>query len=364
MREKRKILIVCEYFPPHVGGAEKLFGLHAKRLSKTNLFDIRVVTSRQAGCPKFEKIHSNCEVYRYDWLELFGHPIGSIFDILPHIRWANIVHTTTYSCALQAYILSYLYRKNSVLTIFEVLDKKWFLIANNNFAGFIYYLVEKLVLILPFNLIHAISKHTLDNYQKITRTKKGFFIYPFQEDEKIRKNNIKHQKYFLFFGRAGKTKGLYLLIDALLILKKKNIEPECVLIIAQHPEKERKQILDTIKQNQLQNVIIKSQQSKNKLQNYILNSKVVIVPSLTEGFGYSGYEASQKGIPVIYSSDTSLEEVVSYGAKFKNGDAESLAGVIMKVYLEKINWVKNKVSINNEKLIKDWVKLYKFLRKI
>ena len=58
----------------------------------------------------------------------------------------------------------------------------------------------------------------------------------------------------------------------------------------------------------------------------------MVVPSLTEGFGFSALETCQIGTPLIYSDGGSLPEV-AYGKcrSFKNRDANDLADKLQAV---------------------------------
>jgi glycosyltransferase involved in cell wall biosynthesis len=354
--KKIKIVVICEYFPPHVGGAEKLFYLHVKNLVKNKNFEFRVVTSFVDKAKTYEPLADNCFIYRYKWFNLFSHPIANVNDLKHHVDWADIVHTATYSCAIQSLILAKLKKKKCLLTVYEILEKRWLTIASNLFSGFIFYLFEKLLLALPFDSFHAISNHTHKKMLRYVPKSKSLMIYPFVENVIKAEINIKRQNYFLFFGRAGKTKGLDLLIDSIIELNKRNMIFPFVLIIGKHPKGEREKIINKIKKHQLANVLVLNSQPKDKLKIYIQLAKAVIVPSLTEGFGYSAHEASQLVTPVIYSSDTSLNEVVSLGKPFKVKDSVSLAYLIEKSKSTK--WDSKKSNICNKNSLNQWYKLY------
>lgn len=354
--KKIKIVVICEYFPPHVGGAEKLFYLHVKNLAKNKNFEFRVVTSFVDKAKTYEPLADNCFIYRYKWFNLFSHPIANVNDLKHHVDWADIVHTATYSCAIQSLILAKLKKKKCLLTVYEILEKRWLTIASNLFSGFIFYLFEKLLLALPFDSFHAISNHTHKKMLRYVPKSKSLMIYPFVENVIKAEINIKRQNYFLFFGRAGKTKGLDLLIDSIIELNKRNMIFPFVLIIGKHPKGEREKIIDKIKKHQLANVLVLNSQPKDKLKIYIQLAKAVIVPSLTEGFGYSAHEASQLGTPVIYSSDTSLNEVVNLGFDFSNGSIKSLVNQLISFH--STNATNKDSLINNLTAIKKWTSLY------
>jgi glycosyltransferase involved in cell wall biosynthesis len=351
-----KLLIVCEFFPPHIGGGEKLLLSHAVVLALTGKFDVRVITSKQHTAPAHELVTPHLEVYRYNWFEMFGHPIARLSDLSQHITWANHVHTVTYSCAAQSLYLARMQHKPIIITFFEILGKQWFKVASNPFVALIFLCTEQFLLKLPFTHFHAISNHTHGKLVKHVQSGKTLMIYPFVDVAKRNNIPIPYKDYFLFFGRAGRTKGLRVLIRSIADLQTKGITPLFILIIADHPSQDRKQIVEHIKKHQLKNVIVLSQQSRDKLVAYIQNATVVVVPSLTEGFGFSAYEASALGKPVIYSSETSLEEVVSAGIQFENADFQSLARTIAEV--DTLPWKTTRLTINNAQSLDQWIELY------
>lgn len=82
-------------------------------------------------------------------------------------------------------------------------------------------------------------------------------------------------------------------------------------------------------------MLIRSSLSRSDLAKAIEQADVVVVPSLTEGFGFSALEACQMGKRLISSNGCSLPEVV-YGEVilFENRDDEDLARAI-KAVIEK-----------------------------
>lgn len=353
---KKKVLIVCEYFPPHIGGAERLLWLHVKNLSETGKYSFRVITSSVSDSLSYEKISDTIEVFRYPWPVVFAHPIALPQNLHKHIQWSDIVHTVMYSCALQTFLISKIYKKPAILTVFEILNTRWLAIASNPVVGGAYWLFETLLLKLSFSKFHGISKHT---YMKLTQQvpeNKSVMIYPFVTKPLRTQIKVDYKDYFLFFGRAGRTKGLFLLVDAILLLKEAGQTPLFLLILAPHPKLERDKIVKLVHSKRLTNVVILDQQTPKMLSAYIQSAKSVIVPSLTEGFGYSAFEASQLGKSIIYSDNTSLNEVVQKGLSFTNASSKDLANTIVKFDSAQLTLGKN--SILNEDAERQWKQVY------
>ena len=73
-------------------------------------------------------------------------------------------------------------------------------------------------------------------------------------------------------------------------------------------------------------VKIRPSVARDALSACIAQADCVVVPSLTEGFGFSALEACQIGTPLIYSDGGSLPEVAFGRCRhFKNRDAGDLA---------------------------------------
>lgn len=354
---RKKLLIVCEFFPPHLGGGETLLHLHGLNLSHSGKFEVRVVTATQPAAPAHESISPHFEVYRYAWRVVFGHPVARPSDIEKHAPWADIVHTVTYSCAIQSLIIARKYHKPIGISFFEVLGSQWIRIASNPLVGLGFYLFETVLTTLPFAFFHAISFHTQEKLMRRIPQQKIRMIYPFVPNLTPQKRATSCNNFFLFFGRAGKTKGLPVLIESIRLLSTRGIRPLFVLIIADYPATDRSVALQIISRHQLHNVLVLTQQPKLRLIAYIQCAKAVIVPSLTEGFGYAAYEASALGTPVIYSSNTALHEVVSVGVEFMNGDAPALSRSIAEFDVNK-STTSHQTHINNSNSLRQWEKLY------
>ena len=118
---------------------------------------------------------------------------------------------------------------------------------------------------------------------------------------------------FLYFGRPGKTKGVFLLLAAL--EKVKGLWPSnvrFVFILSREPRRERKRFERLVTKKKLENVVtILDSLDEMGLFRALDEAYCVVVPSITEGFGFSAAEACKRGRPIIASDAGSLPEVVS-----------------------------------------------------
>src|SRR5262249_42408540 len=112
-----EILFALEYFPPHTGGVETLFGQLAAGLVERG-HRVRVVTSEQPGAPAREPARG-VEIPRIS-LPRTGHryffSLLAIPPLLRLARTADLLHTTTYTAALPAWLAARRAGKPVVIT--------------------------------------------------------------------------------------------------------------------------------------------------------------------------------------------------------------------------------------------------------
>lgn len=362
-----KITWIVPHFPPHVGGGEKLYYDVCSELVKRGV-RVRVVTSSSGGLKGHRRI-KGMDVYYYDWHMIFGHPLVRIKDIIRHIKWCDIVHTTIYSTAIKSNLAAALFGKKCVTTIHEVMGDKWFLFEKNRLKALAFMAYEKLIIsICPY--VHVISDATASDFKKYGgRCRKLFRIYCFLDltpRSVIEKTDIGFRELFslepeekgiLYFGRPAKNKGIYVLLDAVDKLKDKEDFKDRVkfcLILADEPAEERKRVVSYIGKRGLAPFVkISSSLPRKKLLKVISGCDLCVIPSITEGFGYSAAEASALDIPVIASDGGSLKEVVSGKCIFfKNMDSSDLA-LKLSDFLKK--GTKDFLSVKKKKFERDRV---------
>jgi len=357
------VLFVTEHFYPHIGGAEKLLLDLALSLQSKGL-NVKVITSNSGGITGNHK-HKRLEIHSYKWRTLFGHPIPDYRDILCFSDWADIIQTAQYTAAPPSLKASKKINKPCVIMSYEYLGKKWKLIDNSLNAK-LFQIFEWWVFHKSYDSYIAISKASKKDLIKTgIDPKKISVIYPVFNDFNFWKNT--HQKSttssntFLFYGRPGKTKGVFILLEAIKLLDKKiSQDIHFNLILSHDPIVERKKVISFIHEFNLKNRIsVLGPQTELNLRSQILDSYAVIVPSLTEGFGYSAYQACLLGKNVIVSNAGSLPEVISGNCLiFKNGSAVSLAEAIQKALKDRYNKYIDRVGGDNTNKI---VELYSSL---
>lgn len=370
-----KVCYVLPHFYPHVGGAEQAF-LDVISALVSKKIDVRVITSSSGGGVG-HKIYNGIDIYYYDWKMLCGHPIVRKRDLEEHVQWADIVHSAVYSPVFPTSSVCRKFGKPHVCEVYEVLGNKWFWIEKNKIKAFMFKLYEYFTVHKKVQLFFSDSLATKKDLMKCNRKAKVKNIYWISENSKrnivtnvddFKKffNLNDNDKVFLNYGRPGKTKGLFVYLDAIKMVvneldseKLKNIK--FCFIMASDPKVERKKFLNKVKKYGLsQYVIVKESVSRDDLNNYRQCADYVVVPSITEGFGLSAIEACEAGKKVIHSSAGSLPEV-TFGevVEFENRNSADLAHKLCGIILGNVKFdKKEKKDFSSETIANEFISTY------
>ncbi|MBI2662865.1 glycosyltransferase family 4 protein [Candidatus Woesearchaeota archaeon] len=347
------ILFVLENYLPHIGGVEIVFKNLAETLAKQG-HEINLVTHRLKNTPKFEIINGvkinriSCLHSRY----LFS--FLSIPKILKLSKQADLIHTTTFNGAPPSWFVGKITKKKVILTVHEVWINKWQETTNlSSLSCFIHNLLEKAIYTLNYDYYVCVSNATKSDLlklnippEKVTTIYNGIdyeFWNPAKykaQSQKLRKNiNLENNFIYLFYGRPGTSKGLEYLIKAIPIISPQIPHSKLLAIVSQDPayKKQYNNIIKLINDYQLKDkIIILPPISYQELPFYINTADCIIIPSITEGFGFNAVEASALGRPIVASNTTSLPEVVS--GKYiliPPKSPEEIAKAIKRVYEKK-----------------------------
>jgi D-inositol-3-phosphate glycosyltransferase len=343
-----KVLFVLEYYSPHIGGAEVLFKNLCEGLTGKG-HDVTVVTLRLPGTQAFELING-VKVYRVKvpqkgaryWFTFLSIP--KVFQLA---KKADLVHTTTYNGAFPAWLTSKLRGKKCLITVLEVFGSQWVDSADMNWlAAKLHQFLEHLVIVLPFDRHISISHYTSKCLKDfgIARDKTGV-IYcgidydlfnPAKADGKAvrQKLNLGKEFIYMYYGRPGISKGVEYLVRAVPLIIQQIPDSKLVLILADDPKDRYENIKRMVDKLKLEDsVILLDPVPRDELPSYIAASDCVVVPSLSEGFGFAAAEACAMDRPVVVSNAASLPEVVS--GKYilvEPGHPEAIAKAVASVY--------------------------------
>jgi len=295
-----------------VGGVETLFQNVCEGLVKKGHI-VSVVTSRLPNTEDGEVING----VEVDRIKTPNRYLFTLHALRMSTKWArqvDIIHTSTYTGAFPAWIASKIWRKPCVITVHEVLGKRWKKFGFKN--AWLLELLEKIILKLGFNKYVGVSVSTCDQLCDHTSHFPTLIYngvdYKHWNPDKYQPIRLHDGFTYLYFGRAGITKGIENLIIASDIIKGKLPNSRLVMILGKEPADERKKIVDMIDRWGLKDhIILMNSVPYDILPRYIKGVDCVVVPSLSEGFGFSCAEACAMGVPVVCSDVDSLPEVVS-----------------------------------------------------
>lgn len=371
-----KVCYVLPHFYPYVGGAEQAF-MDLISVAVSKKIKVRVITSSVDG-KEIHKKYNGIDIYYYNWKSFFGHPIVEKKDLLEHVKWADIVHSAVYSPVPPVSSVCRKLNKPHVCSVHEVLGKRWYWIESNKVKAFMFKLYETFTVHQKVDLFITPSFATKVDLEECNKKAKVKNIYWISDNKKakVKVDNKKYLNYFdieksdkvfLNYGRPGKTKGVFIYLEAIKKvtndIDSKYLENiKFCFIMAKEPHLERSKFLNEIEKCNLSKyVIVRESVSREDLDNYRECADYVVVPSITEGFGLTAIEACEAGKRVIHSSGGSLPEV-TFGEviEFENRNSEDLADKLKGIILGKIQFnKKEKKDFSKETISNEFINTYK-----
>ena len=341
------VLFVLDHFYPHVGGGETLFFELTRALAARG-WQVTVVTLRSPGMPREERL-DGVRVVRVSTPPFARRYWFIVAAILPALRLsigANLVHAGGYAAAWAAWFAGWWGRLPKVLTVYEVFADQWLTLGDVPWLlGWSFRLYEWLSLRLPFDRYLCISAFTRDRLLRFarvpemrTRVVYSALDYEFWDARQHASRDLKAElglnpSTFVYtcFGRPGVSKGVDYLVKAAALLRDKQPDSHLLLLLSRDPSDGYRRVLQTISGLDLnQHVTVKDPVPRAELPSYLLGSDCVVVPSLSEGFGYSAVEAATLGCPVIATRGHAVEEVLGdYGVFVPPRDAQALADALL-----------------------------------
>ena len=373
-----KVLFVLENYFPHVGGVEVVFKNLAEGLVKEGK-DVSIITHRLKGTKKFEVING-VKVFRVSCFHSrYLFTFFSIPKVLRLAREADIIHTTTFNGAFPAWLGAKLLRKPNVITIHEVWVGRWKELTEMNwFSAKLHSLLEGMIYFLRFDKYVCVSYSTKKQLLKTgVKGERISVVYNGVDYEHwnpkkysgsgVKKRlRLKENFVYLFSGRPGVSKGLEYLLKAVPLISKRIGKARLLAIVSKDPayRKQYKKMLKLIKKLGVEDkVIIHDPVGYEELPNYVKAADCIVVPSLSEGFGFAAAEACAMGEAVVVSNTASLPEVVSGRyVLVKPKDVGGIAKGVVDVYKKKFKRKKlNKFWLREN--IRGYLKVYKNMLK-
>jgi D-inositol-3-phosphate glycosyltransferase len=329
----RRFLLVVEFFPPHIGGVEVVFGELAAELVRRG-HSVEVITSADPGEPR-DEIRDGVRIRRIAAPAFARRHLFMLMALPAAIRAArraDLVHTTTYNAAIPAAIAARLAHKPAVLTVHEVFGRQWQQMPGmNRLLGYGYRWFEALVLRLGFDHFITPSDFTRNRLPDPERatTVHNAVDHDFWSRDRHRARPLPGTFRYLYFGRPGVSKGVEDLLDAAERVQRDLPDSRLVLILSREPAAQYRRMKRRIEALR-DHVILVDSVPRDELPSYLLGAHCVVVPSISEGFGYSAIEAASLGCRVIATSGHATEELLKGVATFvPPRDPEALAQAIL-----------------------------------
>jgi len=347
-----KILFVLENYYPFIGGAEVLFKNLCEGLAAKG-HDVTVLTSRIPGTSPSDLVNG-VRIVRINTPRRGSRYWFTFLAIPAAIRLAassDIVHTTTYNGAFPAWLSARIRGKKCVITILEIIGLGWKEMAGMSLlSSSLHRWLEDVIISLHFDHFIAISGYTAECLKRYAKDNSRIsVIYPGIDytlfdpqssdgKEVRRKLNIEDEFIYMFFGRPGISKGAEYLVQAIPHISKSVANSKFLLILAREPAAGYRNITAMIETLGITNsVILLDPVPRRELPGYIAAADCVVVPSLSEGFGFSAAEACAMEKPVVASNVASLPEVVSGTyTLIEPKNTQAIAGAVEKVYNKQV----------------------------
>ena len=169
-------------------------------------------------------------------------------------------------------------------------------------------------------------------------------------------NNIPNtKKVLLFLSRIHPIKGIELLIDSIISLRKTFEINNWMLIVAGINENKYQEVLeDKVQLNRLSSIVkfIGPQYDEQKLKAFAA-ADCFILPSINENFGIVVIEALASGIPVIATKRTPWEDlVIKKCGWWVERSKDGLSSVLKELMLKKTDGLKQ-MGENGKKLVQE-----------
>ncbi|MCW4033043.1 MAG: glycosyltransferase, partial [Candidatus Bathyarchaeota archaeon] len=151
----------------------------------------------------------------------------------------------------------------------------------------------------------------------------------------LKELGLKGYNVYMFYGRPGISKGVEYLVVAAKLIKKKMKKSKLLMILGKEPKRKYEKILCMIDEFKLaDHICLLDPLPYDDLPKYISLADLVVVPSLSEGFGYSAAESAAMEKPIVASNAGSLPEIIAHeesGLLVRPRSPEEISAAVCKL---------------------------------
>jgi glycosyltransferase involved in cell wall biosynthesis len=328
-----RFLFLCDHYYPYIGGAEVAIKNIAEYLCIKHR--VIVITKRFSRAHPTKETLNGVTVYRTPNIPRSLHSFVAFVSAQSIARDTDIIISATYASALAGYWLAKRYKKKSVILVHEILAEHWQYFKP--YSNFLYKWYERYIVTRPFDCYITFSYYTKRRLMEYgiseSRIKVIYhgidssIFYSRPVDGALRKSLAGDAPFiYLYFGRPGGSKGLPYLINAVPEITRAIPGSKLILILSRETKAEyrrARRLIDAVN-SKTQNIVVIDPVPLERLPDYINASDTVVIPSLSEGFGFSAVESCMMGKKVVVTDTGSLPEVV-FGRVVKVQKADSRA---------------------------------------
>lgn len=335
-----KVCFVVEFYPPHIGGGEIFMQKIAEGLARDGNQCI-VITSRTDGSiPRMEE-KNNLKIIRIrvpSFMSRFWFSMLAISKIVTLARDCDLIHGASYGGALPSFLAAKFLRKKCVLMVYEFMGGLWKNLEPNWIASRAYQTTEKMIAHLPFDRFVAISLYTRNCLRLFgIPDRKLEIVYGGENAEILQPRKARgvtrkelgfsvDDFIYLTYGRAGISKGVEFMVDAVPFILEKVSPAKFVFILTKSGDRTWRRIMDKFRRLPESYYRLLPGMSREELSDYLSVADCIVIPSLSEGFGLAAVEACTLKKRVVATDVGSLPEVVSGEyVLVKPGSPEALA---------------------------------------
>ncbi|MHB8905133.1 MAG: glycosyltransferase family 4 protein [Melioribacteraceae bacterium] len=367
-----KICFITDSYPPNIGGAEIAIQKIAEGIYERGI-DVVVVTADIKDNFEFKSKIPHGKIVRIwtpKFLQRFWFLLFSLPVILLNGKDVDILHGTSYGGIIPAYLGSKLLRRPAVVTVHEFMGKNWKRFAGNRINGVFYQLVEKLFARLSFSMFITVSNYTKDCLIKAgINENKVITIYNGESSEELRNTKSKSQSklqlgfdnndyVFAAYGRTGLTKGFEYLMTAIPLVFNRIENAKFLLIFTKGSAKVWKRIITDTESLDPNKVKFFNTLERDKLFEFLNAADSIVIPSLSEGFGFTTLEAGMLGKNIIASDAGSIPEVIHGNyILFEPSNSDAIVEACVSAVEGKFIWSEKKIFSWNSS-VENYIKVY------